>query len=63
MKVINANEFVKGMIYHRRKEVMELYVDFSLQNKGIGAKLMEIAIRTFDVSDLFVLGKIVTQSV
>ena len=42
---------------------MELYVDFPLQNKGIGAKLMEIAVRTFNVSDLFVLGKIVTQSV
>ena len=39
------------------KEVIELYVDFFFQNMGIGAKLMEFAIRTYDASNLFVLEK------
>ncbi|MBD5521298.1 MAG: GNAT family N-acetyltransferase [Lachnospiraceae bacterium] len=51
------DEFVKGMLHIEGKEVIELYVDSFFQNKGIGAKLMEFAIRTFDVSNLFVLEK------
>ena len=51
------DEFVKGMIHIEEKEVIELYVDFFFQNMGIGAKLMEFAIRTFDASNLFVLEK------
>lgn len=50
-------EFVKGMIHIEEKEVIELYVDSFFQNKGIGARLMEFAIRMFDVSNLFVLEK------
>ena len=51
------DEFVKGMIHIEEKEVIELYVDFFFQNMGIGAKLMEFAIRTFDASNLFALEK------
>lgn len=51
------DEFVKGMIHIEGKGVIELYVDSFFQNKGIGARLMEFAIRTFDVSNLFVLEK------
>ena len=51
------DEFVKGMIHIEGKEVVELYVDSFFQNKGIGARLMEFAIQTFDVSNLFVLAK------
>ena len=51
------DEFVKGMVHIEGKEVIELYVDSFFQNKGIGTKLMEFAIRTFDVSYLFVLEK------
>ena len=51
------DEFVKGMLHIEEKEIIELYVDSFFQNKGIGTKLMEFAIRTFDVSNLFVLEK------
>ena len=51
------DEFVKGMLHIEEKEVIELYVDSFFQNKGIGAYLLEFAIRTFDVSNLFVLEK------
>lgn len=51
------DEFVKGMIHIEGKEIIELYVDSFFQNKGIGVKLMEFAIRVFDVSNLFVLEK------
>ncbi|MCM1175855.1 MAG: GNAT family N-acetyltransferase [Blautia sp.] len=51
------DEFVKGMLHIEGNELTELYVDSFFQNEGIGAKLIEFAIQTFDVSKLFVLEK------
>ncbi len=51
------DEFVKGMIRIEGRELIELYVDSFFQNKGIGAKLIEFAIQTFNVKNLFVLEK------
>ncbi|MDE5714537.1 MAG: GNAT family N-acetyltransferase [Anaeroplasmataceae bacterium] len=51
------DEFVKGMIHIKGKEVVELYVDPFFQNMSIGTKLIEFAIQMFHVSYLFVLEK------
>lgn len=51
------DEFVKGMIHIEGRELVELYVDSFFQNVGIGAKLLEFAIQTFHVQELFVLEK------
>lgn len=51
------DEFVKGMVHIEGKEITELYVDFFFQNEGIGTKLIEFAIQTFNVQNLFVLEK------
>ncbi len=51
------DEFVKGMLHVEGRKLTELYVDSFFQNEGIGAKLMEFAIQTFDIQSLFVLEK------
>lgn len=51
------DEFVKGMLHIEGRELIELYVDSFFQNEGIGTKLIEFAIRVFDVQKLFVLEK------
>lgn len=51
------DEFVKGMIHIEGRELIELYVDSFFQNEGIGTKLIEFAIQTFHVQNLFVLEK------
>ena len=51
------DEFVKGMIHIEGREIIELYVDSFFQNEGIGTKLIEFAIQTFNVKNLFVLEK------
>lgn len=51
------DEFVKGMIHIENNRIQELYVDSFFQNQGIGAALIEYAIREFDVRYLFVLEK------
>ncbi len=51
------DEFVKGMIHIEGRKLIELYVDSFFQNEGIGAKLIEFAIQTFNVQNLFVLEK------
>ncbi|MCM1261525.1 MAG: GNAT family N-acetyltransferase [Butyrivibrio sp.] len=51
------DEFVKGMFHVEGNELIELYVDSFFQNEGIGAKLVEFAIQTYDISTLFVLEK------
>ena len=51
------DEFVKGMIHIEGREIIELYVDSFFQNEGIGTKLIEFAIQTFNVQNLFVLEK------
>ncbi len=51
------DEFVKGMIHIEGRKLIELYVDSFFQNEGIGAKLIEFAIQTFNIQNLFVLEK------
>ena len=51
------DEFVKGMLHIEGKELIALYVDSFFQNEGIGTKLIEFAIQTFNVQNLFVLEK------
>lgn len=51
------DEFVKGMIHVENDWIRELYVDFFFQGEGIGTKLIDFAIRKFDVRHLFVLEK------
>ena len=48
---------VKGLIRIEKSEIVELYVDYFFQNKGIGAMLIAFAIRKFDVRHLYVLEK------
>ncbi len=51
------DEFVKGMIHIEKDWIRELYVESFFQGKGIGAALMDFAVQTFDVRQLFVLEK------
>lgn len=57
------DEFVKGMLHVEGRELTKLYVDSFFQNGGIGTRLMEFAIRTFDIQSLFVLEKTAVRSV
>ena len=38
------DEFVKGVIHHDGKQIVELYVDSFFENQGIGSKLIKYAI-------------------
>lgn len=49
--------FVKGLLHVRGLEILELYVDPFFQNRGIGAALIEFAVREFGVRRLVVLEK------
>lgn len=51
------DEFVKGLIHVGDKEVKKLYVDYFFENEGIGGKLIEFAIKNFNVQYLWVLEK------
>lgn len=51
------DEFVKGMIHMEGERIQELYVDSFFQNQGIGASLIDYAVREFDARCLFVLEK------
>ena len=48
---------VKGLIRIIGKEVIELYVEHFFQGQGIGAALIEFAIKEHDVRTLWVLEK------
>ena len=48
---------MKGMIHIEGRKIIELYVDSFFENMGIGTKLIEFAIQTFNVKNLFVLEK------
>ena len=48
---------LRGLIEIREKEVVKLYVDHFFQSQGIGDKLLDFAIRTFDVQFLYALEK------
>ena len=45
------------MIHVEDKEVKKLYVDCFFESKGIGGKLLEFAIKSFDVRYLWALEK------
>ena len=51
------DEFVKGMIHIEQDWIEELYVDHFFHHAGIGAELIEFAIRGCNVRYLWVLEK------
>ena len=51
------DEFVKGVIHHDGKQIVELYVDSFFENQGIGSKLIKYAIEQLDCDFLWVLEK------
>lgn len=48
---------IKGFIQMNGTEICKLYVDTFFQNKGIGHKLIEYAIKKFHANNLWVLEK------
>lgn len=55
--VYESEDIVKGLIRIEEKEVVELYVEHFFQGQGIGAELIEFAIKEHDVRSLWVLEK------
>ncbi len=51
------DEFVKGMIHLKDDWIQELYVDTFFQNQGIGAALINFAIKQMNCKYLWVLKK------
>lgn len=51
------DEFVKGVMHHNGKQIVELYVDSFFENQGIGSKLIKYAIEQLDCDFLWVLEK------
>ena len=51
------DEFVKGVIHHDGKQIVELYVDSFFENQGIGSKLIRFAVEQLDCDFLWVLEK------
>ena len=51
------DEFVKGLVHHNGKQIVELYVDSFFENQGIGSKLIKYAIEQLDCDFLWVLEK------
>ena len=51
------DEFVKGVIHHDGKQIVELFVDSFFENQGIGSKLITYAIEQLDCDFLWVLEK------
>ena len=48
---------VRGLVQVNGQEVVKLYVDHFFQGQGIGDKLLEFAVREFDVQYLYALEK------
>jgi putative acetyltransferase len=55
--VYESEGIIKGLIRIVEKEVVELYVEHFFQGQGIGAELIEFAIKEHDVKSLWVLEK------
>ena len=55
--VYESEGIIKGLIRIVEKEVVELYVEHFFQGQGIGAELIEFAIKEHDVRTLWVLEK------
>ena len=51
------DEFVKGVMHHDGKQIVELYVDSFFENQGIGSKLIKYAIEQLDCDSLWVLER------
>ncbi len=51
------DKFVRGLIHVEDREIKELYVDYFFEGQGVGGKLIEFAIKNFDVRYLWVLEK------
>lgn len=51
------DEFVKGMINVKDRQIVELYVDVFFERQGIGKKLLEFAIEEMGADYLWVLEK------
>lgn len=49
--------FVKGVIHHDGKQIVELYVDPFFENQGIGSELIQFAVEQLDCRFLWVLEK------
>lgn len=54
---VYTEDFVKGIIRVRDREVVQLYVDSFFEGNGIGGKLMDFALKHFAVKHLWVLEK------
>lgn len=48
---------VKGLIHIKGQEVKKLYVDHFFESQGIGGKLLDFAIKQFDVQFLWAIEK------
>lgn len=48
---------VKGFLYHRGDEVVKLFVEPVLHSQGVGAALLEYAVRELHVTHLWALEK------
>ena len=48
---------VKGLIHIEGKQIKELYVDYFFQDQGIGSRLIEFAIKEFDVDFLWAIER------
>lgn len=48
---------IKGFIQMNGREICKIYVDTFFQNKGIGSKLIEYAIKEFHANNLWALEK------
>ena len=55
--VYEADGIIKGLIRIEGKEVVELYVEHFFQGQGIGAEMIEFAIKEHDAGFLWVLEK------
>ena len=54
---VYEDEFVKGFINLDSTEITELYVDSFFENQGIGGKLVDFAIESYNSDHLWVLEK------
>lgn len=54
---VYEDDFVKGMIHTEGREIAELYVETFFQNEGIGAALIDFALREMGCDHLWVLEK------
>lgn len=54
---VYADDFVKGIIRVREREIVQLYVDSFFAGQGIGGALLDFALQHFEIAYLWVLEK------